>query len=95
MKIPTVYILTNNRNTTLYIGVTSNLHHRIYQHKNKLVEGFSSKYNLTKLVYFECYDEMRDAIAREKGLKRWHREWKNNLITENNPEWKDLYSDLF
>lgn len=85
-----VYILTNYEETTFYIGVTSNLEKRLYEHKNKLIEGFSSKYNLNKLVYFEQTDSMTAAIAREKQLKNWHRQWKINLIKDFNPDLKDL-----
>tara|TARA_R110002153_G_scaffold166870_1_gene319434 strand:+ start:10976 stop:11266 length:291 start_codon:yes stop_codon:yes gene_type:complete len=94
MKQPCIYILTNDNNSTLYIGVTSNLVQRIYQHKNKQVKGFSFKYNLNKLVYFEQFEDMDSAILREKRLKKWNREWKNRLINELNPSWKDLYFDL-
>ena len=94
MKKPCIYIITNRHNTTLYIGVTSNLVQRIYQHKSKLISGFSAKYNLNKLVYFEVYEDMENAIVREKRLKVWKREWKNRLINECNPSWKDLYPDL-
>jgi putative endonuclease len=94
MKRPCIYILTNDNNSTLYIGVTSHLVQRIYQHKNKQVKGFSSKYNLNKLVYFEQLEDMDSAILREKRLKKWNREWKNRLINELNPSWKDLYFDL-
>ena len=94
MKRPCLYILTNDNNSTLYIGVTSNLVQRIYQHKNKQVKGFSFKYNLNKLVYFEQFEDMDSAILREKRLKKWNREWKNRLINELNPSWKDLYFDL-
>ena len=94
MKQPCIYILTNDNNSTLYIGVTSNLVQRIYQHKNKQVKGFSFKYNLNKLVYFEQLEDMDSAILREKRLKKWNREWKNRLINELNPSWKDLYFDL-
>ena len=94
MKQPCIYILTNDNNSTLYIGVTSNLVQRIYQHKSKQVKGFSSKYNLNKLVYFEQLEDMDSAILREKRLKKWNREWKNRLINELNPSWKDLYFDL-
>jgi len=76
MKHPHVYIMANNKNTTLYIGVTSNLPQRVYQHKSKMTAGFTSKYNLIKLVYFESFENMNDAISREKQLKNWHREWK-------------------
>lgn len=94
MKQPCIYIITNQHNTTLYIGVTSNLAQRIYQHKNKLVSGFSAKYNLNKLVYFEQFEDMDNAILREKRLKKWNRDWKNRLINELNPSWIDLYPDL-
>lgn len=93
MKNYYVYILTNYDETTFYIGVTSNLSKRIWEHKNKEMEGFSSKYNLAKLVYFEEYTDINNAIAREKQLKRWHRQWKINLITENNPDFNDLSAD--
>ena len=85
-----VYILTNYEETTFYIGVTSNLERRLYEHKNKLTKGFSSKYNLNKLVYFENTNSIEDAIQREKQLKNWHRKWKINLIKEFNPDFKDL-----
>jgi putative endonuclease len=94
MKRPCIYILTNDNNSTLFIGVTSNLVQRIYQHKNKQVKGFSSKYNLNKLVCFEQLEDMDSAILRETRLKKWNREWKNRLINELNPSWKDLYFDL-
>jgi putative endonuclease len=85
-----VYILTNKSNKVLYIGVTDDLKRRIYEHKNKMTDGFTKKYNLTKLVYYEATTDVRSAIEREKQLKNWHREWKMNLIKEFNPEWKDL-----
>ncbi len=94
VKQPCVYIITNKRQTTLYIGVTSNLKNRIYQHKQKMVEGFSAKYNLTQLVYYELLEDMPTAILREKRLKQWQREWKERLINEFNPNWDDLYSDI-
>ena len=94
MKQPSVYIMANHHNTTLYIGVTSNLIQRIYQHKNKLVKGFSAKYNVEKLVYYEIFEDMKNAITREKRLKLWKRDWKNRLINEKNPCWNDLYFDL-
>ena len=90
MKKGYVYILTNKINTVLYIGVTSNLEERIITHKNKLSKGFTSKYNLTKMVYLEEHEDIKLAIEREKQLKRWHREWKLNLIKEQNPTFKDL-----
>jgi len=94
MKSPCVYILTNKTNTTLYIGVTSNLQKRIYQHKNSFVEGFSKKYNLHKLVYYEQYADMYSAINREKRLKKYKREWKLSLVNKMNPSWRDLYHDI-
>jgi putative endonuclease len=87
-------MITNRNNTTLYIGVTSNLVQRVYQHKNKLIKGFSAKYNLDKLVYFELFEDMENAITREKRLKLWKRDWKNRIINEVNPSWQDLYPDL-
>jgi putative endonuclease len=84
-----VYIMTNN-SKTLYIGVTDDLMRRVYEHTNKLIEDFTKKYNLTKLVYFETFNRVEDAIRREKQLKNWHRQWKINLIESINKEWKDL-----
>ena len=92
-KTCAVYIMTNYSETTLYIGVTSNLEKRVCEHKNKVVKGFTNKYNINKLVYFELTDSIESAIKREKQLKRWHREWKLNLIKENNPDFKDLSLD--
>lgn len=89
-----VYILTNKRNTVLYIGVTSNLVQRISEHKGKTVEGFTKKYNLTELVYIEVYDRIIDAIAREKEIKKWRREKKINLILNSNPALKDLSGSI-
>ncbi|KAA0205499.1 GIY-YIG nuclease family protein [Candidatus Uhrbacteria bacterium] len=85
-----VYILTNLLDTVLYIGMTNNLPRRINEHREKLVEGFSKKYNLTKLVFYESTDDVNAAIAREKELKGWIRRKKNALIESMNPEWKDL-----
>ena len=89
-----IYIVTNSYSTTLYIGVTSNLIKRIFEHKSKLVDGFTKKYNLIKLIYFEEFNSVLEAIAREKQLKRWHREWKFSLIKELNPNLDDLYSEI-
>ncbi len=86
-----VYILSNKNNTVLYIGVTNDLERRILEHKSGLIKGFSKQYNLNKVVYFEEYATILDAIAREKQLKNWHREWKFNLIKEKNPNLDDLY----
>lgn len=92
-KTCAVYIMTNYSETSLYIGVTSNLQKRVSEHKNKIVEGFTKKYNVDKLVYYELTDSIETAINREKQLKRWHRQWKINLIKEMNPEFKDLSLD--
>ncbi len=89
-----VYILASNRNGTLYIGITSNLPQRIYEHKNHLTPGFTSRYNVNKLVYFERFDDAKAAIKHEKRLKEWKRNWKKDLIEKFNPDWRDLYYDL-
>ncbi|MTI40996.1 GIY-YIG nuclease family protein [Fulvivirga lutimaris] len=85
-----VYILSNFTNTTVYIGVTNDLETRVRQHKDKLVKGFTQKYNVDKLVYFEEHNDISRAIAREKQLKNWQRAWKDELIEEDNPNWIDL-----
>ncbi len=91
----TVYIMTNSNNTTLYVGVTSNLYKRVYEHKNKLhPDSFTAKYNLFKLVYFEVFSRIEDAIAREKQIKAGSREKKINLILSQNPQWKDLFEEI-
>ena len=87
-----VYIMTNYLNTTFYIGVTNNLLRRVYEHKSEYNECFTSKYNLNKLVYFEVAESIEAAIKREKQLKNWKRQWKIDLITKNNPSFKDLSS---
>jgi len=89
-----VYILTNWSNRVLYIGITNNMQRRIYEHKHKIVEGFTSKYNLNKLVYFETFEDSLLAISREKELKKWRRQKKDDLINTYNPEWKDLSANL-
>lgn len=89
-----VYILASRKHGTLYIGVTSNLVQRIWQHKHNQVEGFTSKYSVHHLVYYEISESIRTAIAREKQLKKWNRQWKINLIKSMNPEWRDLYEGL-
>ena len=89
-----VYILTNWNDKVMYIGVTNNLYKRIYQHKNKLIDGFTKKYNVTKLVYYESTEDVTSAITREKQLKGWIRNKKNNLVATINPEWKDLGAEL-
>ena len=85
------YMLTNRHNTVLYIGVTNDLVRRTYEHRNKLLEGFTKRYNLTKLVYFEAVEDIRVAIAREKQLKGWTRAKKERLIATMNPQWNDLW----
>ena len=94
MKNGFVYILASKKNGTLYIGVTSDLLKRIYEHKNNLVDGFTKQYNVHDLVYFETSPEIESAIAREKQLKVWKRAWKIELIEKNNPDWKGLYPGL-
>ncbi len=86
--------MTNYSQSSLYIGVTSNLQKRVWEHKNKVVAGFTKKYNINKLVYYELTDSIETAINREKQLKRWHRDWKINLIKEMNPEFRDLSLDF-
>lgn len=83
-----------NKSKTLYVGVTNDLHRRVYEHKNKLIDGFTKKYNISKLVYFEAYTSIEDAIKREKQLKNWHRQWEINLIESSNKEWKDLSLEI-
>jgi len=90
-----VYILSNYTNTTVYIGVTNDLEVRILQHKRKGNDSFTAKYNVNKLVYFEKFDQINEAIAREKQLKNWQRQWKNELIEKENPNWSDLSSGWF
>jgi len=94
MKNPAIYILASKRNGTLYIGVTSNLVKRVWQHKNKAVSGFTEGYRVNTLVYFEQFDDMYTAITREKQLKTWGRAWKISLIEKANPNWNDLYDDI-
>ncbi len=95
MKTYYVYILASKKNGTLYIGVTSDLIRRLYEHRKGLIEGFSKKYIVHQLVYFEHTNDVYSAIGREKCLKRWKREWKIRLIEETNPEWRDLSEELF
>lgn len=89
-----IYIITNHTNTTLYTGITNNLSRRIYEHKNHLIKGFSTRYNLTKLVYFEICDDITQAITREKQIKAGSRQKKIELIQSINPQWIDLYSTI-
>ena len=95
MKNYYVYMLTNWNNKVLYIGVTSHLERRIYEHKHKMIKGFSSRYSLNRLVYFECGNDIEAAIAREKQLKGWLRKRKNALIESVNPDWNDLSDDWY
>ena len=90
MKQPAVYILASKRNGTLYVGVTSNLASRIEAHRLGVIDGFSEKYGVKTLVYFELHDDMYEAIQREKRIKKWKRAWKIQLIEQGNPEWTDL-----
>ena len=89
-----IYILSNKKNGTLYIGVTSDLIKRIYEHKQKVIDGFSKQYGLDKLVYYEAITDITTAIKREKQLKNWNRAWKIELIEKENPEWNNLYNDI-
>ncbi|HET7569233.1 MAG TPA: GIY-YIG nuclease family protein [Gammaproteobacteria bacterium] len=89
-----VYMLASARNGTLYIGVTSDLVKRIWQHKEKVLEGFTADHDVSRLVYFEMHRDAEAAIQREKQIKKWKRDWKLRLIEENNPQWEDLYEDI-
>ena len=89
-----IYIMTNTRNTVLYTGVTSDIKRRVYEHKEKLVGGFTRKYNITKLVYYELFNEVHDAISREKQIKGGSRQQKIDLINSMNNGWRDLYEEL-
>jgi putative endonuclease len=91
---PCTYILASQRNGTIYIGVTSDLVQRIWQHRNGAIPGFTSRYRIFRLVRYEPFGTMEHAIAREKQLKRWHRAWKINVIEQDNPEWRDLAFDI-
>jgi len=94
MKQPAVYILASARNGTLYVGVTSDLVQRVYQHKTNAVKGFTAAHSVHDLVWFELHETMISAIAREKTIKEWKRSWKLKLIEDANPSWRDLYSEL-
>lgn len=94
MKTYYVYIATNIVNTAFYIGVTNNLIKRANEHRNKFVQGFTSKYNVNKIVYFEETSDIKSAIAREKQLKNWHRDWKINQIKKYNPDFRDLVEEM-
>ena len=90
-----VYILCSKRNGTLYVGVTNNLIRRVYEHKQKLIDGFTKKYDINKLIYTEEFNDVYAAIYREKCIKKWNRSWKLKLIEQYNPEWEDLYVQMF
>jgi putative endonuclease len=94
MKQPAVYMLASRRNGTLYTGVTSDLVKRIWEHRNDIVEGFTKRYGVHSLVYFELHDDMPEAIRREKQIKKWNRAWKIELIERTNPQWQDLWRSL-
>jgi len=94
MKTYYFYILASKRNGTLYIGITNDLVKRIYEHKSGLIEGFTKKYSIDKLVYFESSEDVNAAILREKRIKKWKRQWKIELIEKSNPEWRDLSEDF-
>jgi putative endonuclease len=89
-----VYILASGRNGTLYVGVTSNLVRRVWQHRNHALQGFTTRYDVTVLVYYELHDTMQSAITREKHIKKWNRAWKIELIQKANPGWADLWDEI-
>jgi len=89
-----VYILASKKNGTMYVGVTRDLIKRIYEHKQNMMDGFTKKYNVHDLVYYEVHKEIEEAITREKQIKKWNRKWKLRLIEEKNPYWMDLYSEI-
>ncbi len=93
-KEPAVYIMASKRNGTLYTGVTSDLIRRVWEHRNDMVEGFTSRYGVHQLVWFEFHEAMPGAITREKRLKKWNRAWKLRLIEQTNQDWKDLWDDI-
>jgi putative endonuclease len=93
-RVPALYILASRRNGTLYVGVTSNLVARTWQHRHHANEGFTTKYRVHRLVYFELHGSMSGAIQREKRIKRWTRAWKVALIEKDNPQWRDLWSEI-
>ena len=93
-KNPAIYVLASQRNGTLYIGVTSDLVRRIWEHKTSQIEGFTKKHHAHMLVYYEYHDDMDSAILREKQMKKWNRAWKLRLIEERNPDWNDLFGEI-
>ena len=94
MRTPCVYILASRPNGSLYIGVTSNLPKRVWEHKNDFVKGFTNRYHVHTLVWYEVHESMESAIVREKSLKKWNRAWKLRLIQRDNPKWLDLYDEI-
>lgn len=94
MQYSFIYIIASKKNGTLYVGITSNLVKRIYEHKHKLVDGFTKKYNIHRLVYYEVFTDINNAIKREKQLKEWKRKWKLELIEDKNSNWRDLYGEI-
>jgi putative endonuclease len=94
VKQPCVYVLASKRNGTLYVGVTSDLVKRVWEHKNGFVEGFTKKYQVHQLVWYEIHETMGSAIQREKAIKEWKRDWKVRLVEERNPDWRDLYEEI-
>jgi len=94
MKQPCVYLLASKRNGTLYCGVTSDLVKRVWEHKHDMAKGFTSRYGVHRLVWYEAHESMESAIVREKRIKNWKRPWKIDLIEEKNPDWKDLYEQV-
>ena len=94
MKYSYVYIMASGKNGTLYVGVTKNLIKRVYEHKNNLVEGFTETYQIHNLVYYETFEDIKQAIQREKQIKHWRRHWKIKQIVDFNPSWKDLYNEV-
>lgn len=94
MKSPYVYMLANHRDGTLYVGVTSDLLQRVWEHRNDAMDGFTKRYAVHRLVWYEQHENMESALAREKAIKRWKREWKVKLIEAGNPVWRDLYEEL-
>ncbi|OJU29500.1 MAG: GIY-YIG nuclease [Nitrobacter sp. 62-13] len=89
-----VYLLASKKHGTLYLGVTNDIVRRVHEHRTKSVEGFTKRYNVDKLVWFETYDDIAHAITREKELKKWRRDWKIRLVEEDNPNWTDLYPSI-
>ena len=94
MKLPCVYILASKRNGTLYVGVTSNLVQRVWQHKNDFAEGFTKRYRVHTLVWYEVHESMESAITREKRIKKWKRAWKPKMIEKGKSSWRDLYEEI-